>query len=95
MEFLTQLAKQGQAVPALQNRPKLLPECQRYWDSFIALDGCRTGNGRGPNPIQVSEILAYTKLSEVEGEEAAKLFRIIRRMDASALDYYTEQASKG
>ncbi len=92
MEFLEQLAKSGQHVPALQNRPKLLPECRDYWQSFCALDASRDSNGYGANPIRISEIAAYLAISGVAGDEGAKLFRIVKALDGVALSHYAEKS---
>lgn len=75
-------------MKGLDNIPVLLPESVFFWEAFQTLGAKRMFNERGPQPIQVSEIKAYTDFMEIEDDDLKQdLFYLINRLDATYLDH--------
>ncbi len=57
---------------------------RRVWSVFLELNGTRTGNGFGPNPISSAEIESYARIRR-EPIRSWEL-TILREMDRTFLD---------
>lgn len=51
----------GQKVQAIENKPALFADLQGVWNAFMCLHRSR-GVGFVPNPISMSDLLAYFEL---------------------------------
>lgn len=73
--------------------PRLLPEDEVYMEAFHVLNSARTYNMGGPNPIALSEMLAYVRdLTLFETLESRRLFvRFLQGLDEVML---SESAKK-
>ena len=85
--------RQGRKVRALDNRPKLLLHSLFIWNAFWDLHGGRT-QGFGPSPIQLTEIIAWCDLFEVETSDRLEMFRFIRAMDQVYFKFYSERSKE-
>lgn len=70
--------KTGIIPPALLNRPTLEDGDEEYVTAFMMLN-TRRSSGMGPNPISLTEILAYVQLYEVNEPET--FVRVMVEMD--------------
>ena len=85
--------RQTGVKPAALNEVVELPKnSQAIWKIFIDLHNARTNTGFGTNPIQYSEIQAYTKLYEIELEYWE--IDLLRQLDQVVLTFYQEEAEK-
>lgn len=73
--------------------PKLLPGDWVYQDAFQCLNAARTYNMGGPNPLAVSEILAFLDgLTLIDGLDARRAFvRTMQRLDDVVLRHTAEK----
>lgn len=74
--------------------PRLLPGDEVYSEAFHCLNSARTYNMGGPNPIQLSEMMAYVRhLTFIESLEARRRFvRFMQAMDEVMLAHASDQA---
>lgn len=95
--FLRQVEQRsGVAPPALQNKPKLLPECIPYLNAYFFLDRSRGYNEAGRQPLLISEIHVYlTEFSGITGIEQRETYlTLLQSLDSVALSHYADQAEK-
>lgn len=85
----------GQIHPALATKPALRRDCLRYYEVFHALGASRVWSQVGPQPLQVSEILALVEAKGIEEPETKlKYVRLVQRMDrVEMLHHTTKRAS--
>ena len=70
-----------------------LPYSYYYvWKAFIELDGSRSSNGFGVNPIPYSEIYSYSKLNNIEFDEWELI--ALKKFDSVVLKMYADRAEK-
>lgn len=90
--------KHGFTPKALLNRVPLRFDCLKYKQAFYLLSGQRIYNQGGPQPIPVSEIVAYLVAKDIDDEDERDTYlAAIPAMDAVYLDYVRkkmETASK-
>lgn len=80
----------GKTPPALLNRPVLKPHLAHLLEAFYELSSQRM-IGEVPQPIQISEILAYVDLlGVIEPEDRQQLLKAIRTLDAAYLEQIRE-----
>lgn len=91
LDFLEELEESGLTPKALENRPVMHEWMKEYTTGFSILSSTRQ-YGMGPNPIQLSEILAYLKLYGAEDMEA--FIENILLMDASFLSVKAQKAER-
>ena len=76
-------------------RPKELDECEppigalHIWQWFWELNGTRTSNGFGANPIQYSEIVAWARLHGIRPKGLE--IELIRALDGLYLGVAREE----
>ena len=90
------MAKARGVVPAaLASRPTLKKEDLPYQGAFLSLHSARTFGMSGPDPIRVTEVLAYLELVGIASpEHRAKYLRLIQTQDAVFLENHAEKAAK-
>lgn len=72
--------------PCLLRKPKLRTDCYGYYEAFYALSGRRNYGRAGPQPVPISEMVAYCDVFGVpKGYIRAKFVRLMARMDAAYL----------
>lgn len=69
LEGLKRLRDSGVNVPSLDKIPVLDPHGRIFWRAWESLNRKRVINKHGPQPIQVSEILAYANLMAVTDQD--------------------------
>ena len=80
-----QRAKQGKPLPvAMRDKPQLREEHADYWQAFLELSGSRTA-GFGPEPIQITSVMAWCQLYGVPQERWMSFWRVLRAVDAAYL----------
>ena len=85
-------AKTGVKSPRLLSRPTLRTDCRRYWDGFWTLANSRQFNQAGLQPLQISEIKAYTDLAGIQaGYPAQKFLRVAQAMDSAHLEVWAKK----
>ena len=90
MKGLEARAKQtGVKSAPLLNKPKLRPEDDEYLTAFFAIGDSRRMGMNSPDPIQITEILAFCQLMGIESFDVrSKYLRLTQRMDAAYLNYW-------
>jgi len=77
-------------MPAfLRNRPELEPGDRVFIDAFQSLTAARSYHMSGPNPLAVSEIEAYCRLTCVAEEPACRrwFLHLMQKLDGAYLQY--------
>lgn len=79
--------KEGIEIPSLENMPEVDSINHLFWSAFQVLSKTRLNNGGLPQPIQVSEILAYAKLMDIDDpDDRDDLLAMILIMDEMWLE---------
>jgi len=78
---------------ALINEPTIWMENAEYLTGFYALSTSRPVGFNGPLAIQVSEILAYCQIFEIE--DVTQFFYRVRAADQAFLDWHNKKAEQG
>jgi len=60
LDKLRKLQKTGQRVKSLEDEANIIPGARWVWAAWEELSSRRLWNESGPQPIQISEMLAYT-----------------------------------
>lgn len=81
-EFLEDLEDSGMSPKALENKPEIHTWMIEYIDAFEVLNQTRS-YGMAPNPISLTEILAYLQL--YGSSDAASFVKYILAMDEAFL----------
>lgn len=91
-ELLRQIERDTGTTPkALIDRPELARPNWPDLAAFDLLDSSRLVNQVGPQPLQVSEVLAYLELAGVEDVEDRVLFlHRMKVMDTILLNHHRE-----
>lgn len=88
----------GFTPKALLNRVPLRIDCLKYKQAFYALSGQRPYNQTGPQPIPLSEVLAYLAIKGIDDEDERDTYLdAIPAMDGVYLEHIRkrmESASK-
>lgn len=94
LDFLEEMRDDGRTPQALEIRPILYDWMVEYLKAFDVLSATRQC-GMGPNPIQLSEMLAYMQLYEVEDRDT--FVHHILQMDKTFLEAVLakQEANKG
>jgi hypothetical protein len=80
----------GHVHPALATKPALRRDCLRYYEVYRALSASRIWNQVGPQPFQVSEILALVEATGIyEPDTKLKYLRLVQILDRVAIEHYT------
>jgi hypothetical protein len=74
--------------------PRLLPGDDVYFEAFHTLSSARTLHMSGPNPIAVSEMLAYAQgLTWIDSMRGLHLFvRHVQNLDSVFLEFAADKA---
>lgn len=92
METLLEVARTTNTVPrALLDRPPLNPRNRHLLEAFYEVSAGRS-IGEVPQPLRVSELLAYCQLTGVaDSEERERLLRVMQRLDGVYLRHAVER----
>ena len=100
--MLERMAEQGQTVPALEDRPTLLPRLRWYFDCFVELDSDRSYASGHPLRLSTGQMHAYWKAYELYNFEdfSGKIRQIddiwsTKRDEKRKREEATKQAPKG
>lgn len=84
--WLKTLQQSGVTVKGLENMPAILVEAEYFWSAYVSLTVKRIINERGPQPIQMSEILAYVTYMRIDDDAMREdLFYHVSALDATFL----------
>lgn len=79
--------------PPLLRIPKLKRFDDIYLGAFNTLSQTRGSDMSGPQPIKISEVVAYFSVAGIdERAERVKYLSLIQRLDRVYLEYASEQA---
>lgn len=79
--------KEGIEIPSLNNIPEVESLNYLFWSAFHTLSKTRIRNNGFPQPIQVSEILAYAELLDIDDpDDRADLLAMILVLDEMWLE---------
>ena len=73
-------ADRGEKVEALENQPVLYEDLFYIWEMFWTLSNAREV-GWQVCPFRLSDIFALLDERELEGDDRAEAFRLLRKMD--------------
>lgn len=95
MNWLRQIKATGANVPVLDNIPEVLPHARWVWEAFWKLSSRRLFNEQGPQPIPISEILAYCELTGVtEPVFRDDLLSVVVMLDGMYLAHAAKEREK-
>lgn len=90
---LRSLQKRGVQVRALQNKPEIYDDLTPAFNVWAELSRRRTYHGSGPNPIQLTELIAWLDEMEIE-DGRSELRDLVLRIDDLFLVITSEVAKK-
>ena len=95
-EFLEQLKKEGViSGKELDSRPLLFQDVVYVYEAFFIVSAGRQYNESGPQPLLLTEILAYLNdRGIVEREERDEVLHYFRVLDAKYLDLSHQKIKK-
>lgn len=82
MKWLAQLKQEGKPVKALEDVPEVFPHALWLWSAFNTLSRKRLVTPEGPQPIAVSEILAYVTYFDIPFGLRNELMGIVNLLDS-------------
>lgn len=89
------MRENGAIHPAELTKPALKAEDRRYYDAYRALSASRLWSQIGPNPVQVSEVVAYLSLLGIEDTDTKlKYLRLIQGMDIVEMNNIRDKQPK-
>ena len=95
LAWLREIAASGKTVKGLDNIPTLFPEAQFYWEAYVMLAVKRQKNERGPQPIAMSEILAYATFMRIDDDVLREdLLYMVSALDAAFLEHVNKPKPK-
>jgi hypothetical protein len=83
LSFLEKQVDRGDEVPALEERPMLVPWLELPWKAFLDLHRHRP-TGWGASPLPLESIVAWMDLHGVD--DRAQMFELISALDAEWLE---------
>jgi len=82
LDFLLQLAADGEDVPALKSKPTLTIWQEQFWNAFQVLSDSRGFTQMGITAIPISEIKAYLDIFKIDDPELRYLYlTFIKNLD--------------
>jgi hypothetical protein len=88
LNWLQKIKETGANVPVLDNMPLVMPYARWAWDAFWRLSAVRPINEQGPQPILISEILAFCELTGItEAGYRDDLLHIVLTLDRMFIDH--------
>jgi hypothetical protein len=86
-------AATGKQPAALREKPKLSEDDADYYEAFKSLSGARVYTEVGPQPIPVSEVLAYCEFLNITDQfERQAILRIMQAMDSAYIEHQVTKA---
>lgn len=92
LAYLLLIAKDNpDDIPApLLSQPELPEATAAALQAFLFLSECRSHNGYSPNPITVSDMMAYVVVNPIC--DGLRFFGLIRSLDRVFLDWHAAKA---
>lgn len=88
LDWLKKLQASGARVPVLDEMPEILPHAQFYWQAYQTLSSRRLVVQGRPQPIQISEVLAYAQFIGVTDAYSRRdLLRLVVALDTEFLHF--------
>lgn len=88
----------GETPPALQNRPLLDADCEKYLQAYFFLSASRQYNEAGQQALPVSEIGGYLRdfvgVRPTDWDTRHAYLTLIQSLDRVAMNHYAEQTKK-
>jgi len=85
--FLIDLAKRGETVKALEQKPRLLAYLRPVWNAFSELSGFRQ-YGMSANPLGMADLAGWLDENQIDQPERRRWFiMLIKRMDTAWLEH--------
>jgi hypothetical protein len=85
----------GKRVRVLENRSELYEDLVLAWQCFLTLNRTRQIGYASPQPIPLSEIVAWMNLHQVDGvEQRVSFARLVAVADAEAMAYFAKETEK-
>lgn len=91
IEKLQALREAGKKIAALDRRPDLPVTLEWVWEAFAEFNASRNWTMGVPQPIQLSEIIAYATLKGLTREESDELRGHVRRLDTVFFKFVEEK----
>ena len=88
LKLYESLQNSGSASP-LDYRIQVLPHLSYFYVAFCVLHKCRTNGFNGPNPIPMTELLAYCKMKYIDDVETREDYiYYVSALDETYIDWY-------
>jgi len=95
LKLLEKAQRLGKRVRALEDRTQLHEDLALAWECFLDLNRCRQLGYVTPQPIPLSEVVAWLDLHAVDGDEQRVCFsRLVACADAEAMAHFTRETEK-
>lgn len=94
LKTLLALKAKGIPVPSLDSMPRILPQHQWLWQGFCFLSARRWRFDGCPQPIPLSEMLAYSSHEECDAERRTLLIGCVGALDALYMEDYWKRADE-
>jgi hypothetical protein len=79
--------------PILVSRPELYPDLYWVWEAFMMLSSTRQQGMGGPQPISLTELLAYCQYHAIQdSEEREEILHLVQHLDRVFLAHYAEKS---
>lgn len=79
-------------IAPLASKPKLFADLELDYSAFHILNASRTAGFSGPNPLQLTEILAFMEMFKIRMlSERRLLIKRIRILDRAYMNYFDEE----
>jgi hypothetical protein len=93
IEFLQDLAKQGEDVPALLNRPTLTMWQRYFWEAYQTISSSRNFHSAGIASIPLTEIFTYFQIYNIRDLEMRDLYlQHIQTLDNTYLEHANKKS---
>ena len=89
------LQQQGQFIQALEDRPMAAANVEWAWRAYVILDRSRQWGQGFPQPIQVSEMMAYATGRNLRPGAIDELIEIVQDLDSEYLQRLARRKAIG
>lgn len=93
LKHLKRFAEAGQSVPALENQPLVSSHMDWAWKGYVVLDKSRQWGQGFPQPIQVTEIMAYATGRNMSPGAIDDLIDMVQHLDGVYLSRLSRRQS--
>jgi len=93
-EKLHALRDAGKEVPALDRRPDLPVTLEWVWAAYAEFSRGRNWTMGAPQPVALTEILAYSEIKQLSREEVEELLGYVRELDEVYFEHLKEKQKR-